>query len=134
MSTVTLALAKAHMNIDSDADDELIQLYLDAAEAWLGNYIGKPFTEYDPIPTGYDPETGEPLPVPEDYNPKLDRTIYIERETETVSPSGAVVTAWTNIATARAEIVQQSASEFFTGYGEAETVRRNANGRSTRRN
>lgn len=51
---------------------------------------------------------------------KLDRTIIIERETETVSPSGTVVTAWSNIATVRAEIVTQSASEFLTGYGEAE--------------
>lgn len=51
---------------------------------------------------------------------KLDRTITIERKTETVSDSGAVVTAWTNIATVRAEIVQQSASEFLTGFGEAE--------------
>ncbi|MBX9452644.1 MAG: phage head closure protein [Mesorhizobium sp.] len=52
---------------------------------------------------------------------KLDRAITIERKTETVTPSGSVVTAWTNIATVRAEIVQQSASEFLTGFGEAET-------------
>ncbi|MBZ9694540.1 phage head closure protein [Mesorhizobium sp. CO1-1-9] len=51
---------------------------------------------------------------------KLDRTISIERKTETVSPTGAVVTAWLNIATVRAEIVTQSASEFLTGFGEAE--------------
>ncbi len=51
---------------------------------------------------------------------KLDRTITIERKTETVSPTGAVVSAWLNIATVRAEIVTQSASEFLTGFGEAE--------------
>ncbi|OQM74710.1 phage head closure protein [Manganibacter manganicus] len=51
---------------------------------------------------------------------KLDRTISIERLTETVTPSGSVVTAWTNLATVRAEIVTQSASEFLTGFGEAE--------------
>lgn len=51
---------------------------------------------------------------------KLDRTITLERKGETVSPTGAVVTAWTNIATVRAEIVTQSASEFLTGFGEAE--------------
>lgn len=51
---------------------------------------------------------------------KLDRIITIERLTETVSPSGSVVTAWTNIATVRAEIVTQSAAEFLTGFGEAE--------------
>lgn len=52
---------------------------------------------------------------------KLDRSITIERQTETVTPSGGVVTAWTVLATVRAEIVQQSASEFLTGFGEAET-------------
>src|SRR5690606_16082130 len=51
---------------------------------------------------------------------KFDRSIAIERQTETVNPSGSVVTAWTNIATVRAEIVTQSASEFLTGFGEAE--------------
>lgn len=51
---------------------------------------------------------------------RLDRTITIERQAETVTPSGSVVTAWTNVATVRAEIVRQSASEFLTGFGEAE--------------
>ncbi|KQU54448.1 head-tail adaptor protein [Bosea sp. Leaf344] len=51
---------------------------------------------------------------------KLDRIITIERQTKTVTPSGGTVTAWTIIATPRAEIVKQSASEFLTGFGEAE--------------
>lgn len=51
---------------------------------------------------------------------KLDRTISIERESEIVTPAGGVVTTWTNLATVRAQIVTQSASEFLTGYGEAE--------------
>lgn len=51
----------------------------------------------------------------------MDRRITIDRETETVKPSGSVVKAWTPVATVWAEVVQQSASEFFTGYGEAET-------------
>lgn len=50
MSIVTLALAKAHMNIDGTTDDELIQLYLDAAEAWLSAYIGKDLATIDPFP------------------------------------------------------------------------------------
>lgn len=50
----------------------------------------------------------------------MDRRITIERETETVKPSGSVVKAWTHVATVWAEIVQRTASEFFTGYGEAE--------------
>jgi uncharacterized phage protein (predicted DNA packaging) len=50
MSIVTLSLAKAHMNIDGTADDELISLYLDAAEAWLANYIGRALADLDPLP------------------------------------------------------------------------------------
>lgn len=52
---------------------------------------------------------------------KMDRRITIERETETVKPSGSVVKAWAPVATVWAEVLQQSANEFFTGYGEAET-------------
>jgi SPP1 family predicted phage head-tail adaptor len=52
---------------------------------------------------------------------KLDRTITLERKSETVSDSGAIVPAWTNIATVRAQIVTQSAVEFLTGFGEAES-------------
>jgi uncharacterized phage protein (predicted DNA packaging) len=50
MSSVTLSLAKAHMNIDSAADDELIQLYIDAAEVWLGNHIGQQLADFDTVP------------------------------------------------------------------------------------
>ncbi|TGU87724.1 phage gp6-like head-tail connector protein [Mesorhizobium sp. M00.F.Ca.ET.151.01.1.1] len=50
MSIVTLSLAKAHMNIDGTADDELITLYIGAAEQWLGNYIGRPLADLDPLP------------------------------------------------------------------------------------
>lgn len=50
MSIVTLPLAKAHMNVVSNDDDELISLYLGAAETWLGNYIGRPLSEFDPLP------------------------------------------------------------------------------------
>lgn len=52
---------------------------------------------------------------------KLDRRITIERKTETETPSGDVVKAWTPIVSVWAEIIQQTATEFFTGYGEAET-------------
>ncbi|MHA6646371.1 head-tail connector protein, partial [Mesorhizobium sp. A623] len=50
MSTVTASLAKQHMNIDGTADDELIELYVDAADAYLSNYIGKPLADFDPVP------------------------------------------------------------------------------------
>lgn len=51
----------------------------------------------------------------------MDRRITIERETETVKPSGDVVKAWTPLAVVWAEVLQQTATEFFTGFGEAET-------------
>ncbi len=51
---------------------------------------------------------------------KLDREITIERETETVAPSGAVSKVWAPVATVRAELVQQSADEYLAGFGEAE--------------
>lgn len=50
MSIVSLSLAKAHMNIDGTADDDLITLYIGAAEQWLGNYIGRPLADLDPLP------------------------------------------------------------------------------------
>lgn len=50
MSIVNLPLAKAHMNIVGNDDDEIIQLYIDAAEQWISNYIGKPLDELDPFP------------------------------------------------------------------------------------
>jgi SPP1 family predicted phage head-tail adaptor len=51
----------------------------------------------------------------------MDRRITIERQVETVSPSGAPRETWEPLATVWAEVLQQSANEFFTGYGEAET-------------
>lgn len=51
---------------------------------------------------------------------KLDRKINIERLMETITPSGGSIKSWQVIATVRTELVQQSATEFLTGYGEAE--------------
>ena len=50
MSVVTLSLAKAYSNLSGNDDDELLQLFIDAAETWLGNYVGKPLASYDPCP------------------------------------------------------------------------------------
>lgn len=50
MTAVSLDLAKLHMKVDGTAEDELISLYLDAAETWCGNYIGKPIADLDPVP------------------------------------------------------------------------------------
>ncbi len=50
MSAVSLDLAKAHMKIDGNAEDELVSLYIDGAETWISNYIGKPLADLDPLP------------------------------------------------------------------------------------
>ena len=51
---------------------------------------------------------------------KLTASIVLQRETETISASGSVAKIWADLTTIRAELVQQTATEFLTGYGEAE--------------
>lgn len=51
---------------------------------------------------------------------KLSHQIIIERETQTITAAGHVRKAWTQIASVRAEIKQASATEFLTGFGEAD--------------
>ncbi|MBB5704635.1 SPP1 family predicted phage head-tail adaptor [Ochrobactrum daejeonense] len=51
----------------------------------------------------------------------LDRRVTIERKTKTKTPTGSIVESWQAVTTVWAEIVKQSTSEFFTGYGEAES-------------
>jgi uncharacterized phage protein (predicted DNA packaging) len=50
MSSVTLSLAKAHLNIDHAGDDELLQLYIDAADAWFASHTGRNLADIDPLP------------------------------------------------------------------------------------
>jgi uncharacterized phage protein (predicted DNA packaging) len=50
MNSVPLSLAKSHLNIDGTTDDELVSFYIEAADAWLSNYIGKPLADLDPFP------------------------------------------------------------------------------------
>lgn len=50
MSSVTLSLAKAHLNIDHTGDDELLQLYIDAADAWFETQTGRKLASLSPVP------------------------------------------------------------------------------------
>ncbi|RCW85436.1 head-tail connector protein [Phyllobacterium bourgognense] len=50
MSIVTTSLLKMQLNIDHSEDDELLQQKLEAAEAWIANYTGTPWTEFDTVP------------------------------------------------------------------------------------
>lgn len=57
MSITTVADIKAHSNIEISADDALIQKKIDAAEAWIGKFIGFALDDDEAFPDG----TPEPL-------------------------------------------------------------------------
>lgn len=46
--------------------------------------------------------------------------IAIERATRTKTATGGTASAWTEIATTRAEVVKSSAADFLTGFGTAQ--------------
>lgn len=54
---------------------------------------------------------------------KLDRTITIERRTETLNDLGVPQEAWTPATTVRAELVEQSADELARAFGEASEIK-----------
>lgn len=43
MPTTPLSLVKAHLNVEGDADDELLTHYINTSEAWCSAYTGQPF-------------------------------------------------------------------------------------------
>ncbi|WGD32010.1 phage head closure protein [Ancylobacter sp. WKF20] len=47
----------------------------------------------------------------------LDRTIIVERSTETPDQYGAVTLTWAALATLRAQLVQSTTAEFMRSYG-----------------
>jgi SPP1 family predicted phage head-tail adaptor len=52
---------------------------------------------------------------------KLQQRIELQRLTETVNPSGAVMQTWATYASGKAELRQAGLSEFLTSYGEGTT-------------
>ena len=50
MSIISVADVKAHCNITLADDDVLIAAKIDAAEEWIGAFIGTPLAEFDPVP------------------------------------------------------------------------------------
>ncbi|MCB1334952.1 MAG: phage head closure protein [Roseivivax sp.] len=50
----------------------------------------------------------------------LTEQIVIERQTETVAPSGAVSKSWAPWVQVRAQLVEQSAEEYLAGFGETD--------------
>ncbi|MDA5241456.1 phage gp6-like head-tail connector protein [Agrobacterium tumefaciens] len=51
MTGITHDLAKQHMRIDHHEEDALIMLYIEAAEQYVANYIGRSLDELDPFPS-----------------------------------------------------------------------------------
>lgn len=47
MSHVTLSEAKKHLRVEHDDEDDLIQIYIDAAEDWVAKRCG----EFDELPS-----------------------------------------------------------------------------------
>lgn len=47
MSIVTLAEAKLHLRVDSSDENSLIQIYIDAAETAVSNYLNRTLYEFD---------------------------------------------------------------------------------------
>lgn len=52
---------------------------------------------------------------------KLNRVIFIDRETTALNAAGYPVVTWSLIGTVRAEVVEHVTDEAGTGYGEAQT-------------
>jgi uncharacterized phage protein (predicted DNA packaging) len=57
MTVVSVEDAKAHMNVTTDADDDLIAGKIAAAEAWIGKFIGSALDDAETFPDG----TPEPI-------------------------------------------------------------------------
>ena len=51
---------------------------------------------------------------------KLDREITVQRATSTIDEAGTPTLTWADVATVRAQIVQQSTEEFIRGFGASE--------------
>lgn len=50
MTTTSLGLLKAQLNLDHDLDNSLLTHKLAVAEDWIGNFTGTPFADHDPVP------------------------------------------------------------------------------------
>lgn len=72
MSIVTVAEVKEQLNQSLDADDDLIQRKIDAAEAYVARYIGQALADLDGD-DGFPPDLREAITM-------LAATLYEQRE------------------------------------------------------
>ncbi|RCW84871.1 head-tail connector protein [Paracoccus lutimaris] len=47
--SVPLALVRAHLNLEPDADGDLLNHYSNVAAAWIAAYTGQPFAADNPL-------------------------------------------------------------------------------------
>jgi hypothetical protein len=73
MTLLTVADAKAHLNITDDTDDDLIAAKIEAAETWVAAFTGSDFADDEAFPDG------APAPVMEALR-KLVADLYEHRE------------------------------------------------------
>lgn len=50
MAVITVADIKAHLNITDDADNSLLEQYVEAAEGWIEIFTGVTFATLTPVP------------------------------------------------------------------------------------
>jgi uncharacterized phage protein (predicted DNA packaging) len=84
MSIMELDDLKAHLNVTSDDDDGLIQGKIDAAEAWIGSFIGHALDDDEVFPDGC------PEPIKEAIR-QLVGHLYANREATLVGVSAEVL-------------------------------------------
>lgn len=61
MSVLQLDDAKAHLRVTITDDDTLIQSKIDAAEAWIVNFLGVSLTDATTFPNGAPPDVLEAI-------------------------------------------------------------------------
>jgi hypothetical protein len=62
MSIMNLIDIKAHIRVTIEDDDALIQSKIDAAESWIGLYLGAALSTF--VPTGEAVQDEENIPAP----------------------------------------------------------------------
>jgi Phage gp6-like head-tail connector protein len=83
MSIMNLVDIKDHIRVTITDDDDLIQSKIDAAETWIGLYLGAALTTFIPSGAEGDTETGLPEPLQEAVR-QLVGFLYDNREAAVV--------------------------------------------------
>jgi len=52
MPTISVELSRQYMNVDHSADDDIIRLFIGAADEWFQHYTGVKLVSFDTVPAG----------------------------------------------------------------------------------